>query len=125
MDPLVPVTIIVYMPPVVVAVVVTVRVEVTADVPVMSGVGGLRAQVAGLTAPDGPVTEQASATLPVNPLDGVRVIVEVLPVVAPPSNDKVVGLASMLKVGVGAAVTLAVTVVLAVTLPDVPVTLIE
>jgi hypothetical protein len=45
---------------------------------------GARLQVTGLEALDGDVvTAQVSATVPVNELDGVTVIVEVLPEVAP------------------------------------------
>jgi len=67
----------------VVAVELTVSVEVTAAVPVMlTGVG--RLQVMGLTAPVGAaVTAQLTATFPVNPLVGVTVMVEVFPLVAP------------------------------------------
>jgi hypothetical protein len=108
---------------VVVEAVITVRVEVTAPVPVISGEAGFRLQVAGLTAPEGPVTEQARATAPVNPLDGVSVMVEVLPLVAPASMLSAVGFTSRLNVGAGAAVTLTVTDVFTVILPLVPVTL--
>jgi hypothetical protein len=42
-----------------------------------------RPQVVALEAPEGAVTAQVSATVPVNELDGVTVMVAVLPVVAP------------------------------------------
>jgi hypothetical protein len=44
---------------------------------------GIKLQVMGLVAPDGPVTAQVRATLPVNPFVGVTEIVEVFPLVAP------------------------------------------
>ena len=106
----------------VVDVVLTVRVEVTVPEPETIAVTGLRVQVAGLVAPEGPVTAQASATLPVKPPDGATEIVEVLPVVAPPVRLRVVGDALRVKVGVATAVTVTVTVVVGVRLPDVPVT---
>jgi Zn-dependent protease len=58
-----------------------VTVDDPAVVPVML-TGVVAEQVAGLVAATG-VTAQVKATLPVNPLDGVRVIVAVLPEVAP------------------------------------------
>jgi hypothetical protein len=91
----------------VVAVVTTVRTEVTAVVPVTSGVVGFRLQVAGLVAPTGPVTAQVRGTLPVNPLDGVTETVDVFPVVAPAARLRVVGLALSAKLG--RAVTVTVT----------------
>jgi hypothetical protein len=45
--------------------------------------GEARVQVAGLVAPDGPVTAQARATAPLNVPSGVTVTVVVLAVVAP------------------------------------------
>ena len=65
------------------AVLPTVKIAVAAAVPVtLTGEGML--QVTGLIAPDGTVvTAQLRLTLPVNPFDGVTLIVEVLPVVAP------------------------------------------
>jgi hypothetical protein len=45
--------------------------------------GEARLHVAGLVAPDGPVTAQVSPTAPVNPFEGETVIVDVLPVFAP------------------------------------------
>ena len=89
----------------VVVVVVTVRTEVTAVVLVTSTVVGFSAQVAGLVAPDGPVTAQASGTFPVKPLDGVT---EMVDVPAPPAvSASVVGLAVSTKVD--AVVTVTVT----------------
>jgi hypothetical protein len=65
-------------------VVVAVSAEVSAVVVLMVTEAGERLQVAGLAAPEGElVTEQVSATVPVNELAGVTVIVEVLPLVAP------------------------------------------
>ena len=97
-----------------VEVVVTVSTEVTAPVPDTAGVAGFKPQVAGLTAPAGPVTEQARFTLPVNPPAGVMVRVEVLPVVAPATRLSVVGAAERLKVGL----TTTLSVVVAVVDPD-------
>ena len=66
----------------VVAVEFAVRVAVTAPDVTLTEDGML--QVTGLAAPVGMVvTEQARLTAPVNPLAGVTVMVEVLPVVAP------------------------------------------
>ena len=45
--------------------------------------GEARLHVAGLVAPEGPITAQVSPTAPLNPFDGETVIVDVLPVVAP------------------------------------------
>jgi hypothetical protein len=63
--------------------VVAVSVAVIADVLLMSTEVGERLQVAGLAAPVGPLTVQLRSTVPVNELDGVTVMVEVLPEVAP------------------------------------------
>jgi hypothetical protein len=67
---------------VVVDVELAVSVAVTALVPVTLTDDGIE-QVTGLVAPLGGETEQLRPTLPVNPLEGVTLIVEVLPVVAP------------------------------------------
>ena len=99
-------------------VVATVKVEVTALEPEIIAVVGLRVQVAGLVAPEGPVTEQASATLPVKPPNGATEMTEVLPVVAPPVRLRVVGLA----LSVYGGLTVTVTEVFAVMVPEVPVT---
>ena len=64
------------------AVVETVRVDVFAVVSVMLTEAGDRLQVAGSLAAVG-VIAQVRATLPVNPSEGVTVMVEVLPLVAP------------------------------------------
>jgi hypothetical protein len=85
----------------VVAVVAIVRVEVTAAALVIVAEAGLRLQVAGLVAPDGPVTAHVNATVPVKPPDGVAVIVEVFPVVAPVLNVSVAGLLLRAKPAVG------------------------
>ena len=61
----------------------TVKVEVCAAVPAMVTEAGCRAQVAGLVAPEGPVTAHVRPTAPVRPATGVTVIVAVFPVVAP------------------------------------------
>jgi hypothetical protein len=65
-------------------VVLAVRVAVSAVEPLIATDVGERLHVTGLVAPDGDVvTAQVSATVPENELDGVTVIVEVLPEVAP------------------------------------------
>jgi hypothetical protein len=67
------------------AVVVTVSVAVCAAAPViLTGVVAPKLKVGGYTAPAGEeVMAAESTTLPVKPLAGVTVIVEVFPVVAP------------------------------------------
>jgi hypothetical protein len=69
----------------VVGVVVIVRIAVAAALPViLTGLVAPKLKVGGLAAPCGPdVTAAESVTLPVNPPAGVRVIVDVFPVVAP------------------------------------------
>ncbi len=63
---------------------VAVRVDVCGVVLPMETEVGERAHVVGLVAPVGElVIEQARETVPVKELDGVTVIVEVLPLVAP------------------------------------------
>jgi hypothetical protein len=64
-------------------VVATVRVSVIAAAPVMVTESDVKLHVAGLVAPVGPATAQVRLTAPVNPFDGVAVIVDVFPVVAP------------------------------------------
>jgi hypothetical protein len=82
--PEVPVTVISYVPVVVVDVVLAVSVAACAvELLIVTDVGE-RLQVTGLEALDGEVvTAQVSATVPENEPDGVTVIVEVLPEVAP------------------------------------------
>jgi len=63
--------------------VVAVIVEVCADELLIETEVGERLHVAGLDAPEGAVTEQESATVPVNELDGDTVMTAVLPLVAP------------------------------------------
>lgn len=62
--------------------VVTVRVAVAAVLPLML-TEVVTLQVAGFVAPEGPVTAQVSATVPVKPFEGVAVTADVLPVLAP------------------------------------------
>jgi hypothetical protein len=81
-DPDVPVTVTEYAPGVVAAAVVMVSVAVCAVVPLIVTEVGETAQVAGLVAAFD-VNAQVRLTAPVNPPDGVTVMVEVLPVVAP------------------------------------------
>ena len=61
-------------------VVATVRVSVIAAAPVMVTEFDMKLHVAGLVAPVGLATAQVRLTAPVNPFDGVTVIVDVLPV---------------------------------------------
>jgi hypothetical protein len=76
--PEVPVTVIWYAPAVVEEVVVALNAEVWAVVLLMVTEAGERLQVVGLVAPVGElVTEHVSATVPVNELAGVTVIVDV------------------------------------------------
>jgi hypothetical protein len=104
--------------------VVTVRVPVTAPVPVTSTVE-LTPHVAGLVGDVGVVvTAQVKLTLPVNPFDGVTVMVAASPVVAPAANASAPLLLSAIAGG-GGAVTVTLTGVLDVILPvaaSVPVT---
>ena len=85
--PEVPVTVMAYDPGVVVAVVTALSTEVSAPAPVMLTESGLRSavvQVSGFAAPAGAVvTAQVRFTTPVKLSEGVTVMVEVLPVVAP------------------------------------------
>lgn len=77
------VTVMAYAPVVVVVVEFAVSVAVCTPAPVMPTDDGML-QVTGLVAFVGAVvTEQLKATVPVKPLEGVTVIVDVLPVVAP------------------------------------------
>ena len=103
---------------------VTVRVPVTAPVPVTSTVE-LTPHVAGLVGDVGVVvTAQVKLTLPVNPFDGVTVMVAASPVVAPAANASAPLLLSAIAGG-GGAVTVTLTGVLDVILPvaaSVPVT---
>jgi hypothetical protein len=100
--------------------VLTVTVDVFAPVAIVTAGA---AHVAGLAAAVG-VTVQVRFTRPVNPFDGVTVIVAVSPVVAPATN--VIGpLFVSVIAGVGGAVTVTLTPVLEVSLPvatSVPVT---
>jgi hypothetical protein len=80
----VPVTVISYVPVVVVEVVVAVSVAVWAVVPLRVTEAGDRAHVTGLVALEGEVvTAQLRATVPLDEFVGVTVIVDVLPEVAP------------------------------------------
>jgi hypothetical protein len=63
---------------------------------------------------------QVIATAPVNPPDGVTVMVEVLPVVAPGLVKVMLPL--LVRAMLGGGVTVTVTVVVCVNAPEVPVT---
>ena len=91
-------------------------VEVIAVVPLMVTEVGERLQATPVPEPD---TAQVRGTLPVNPLPGVTEMVAVaeLPAVMEP----LLGLAVTAKVGVAAAVTITVRVVVGMSLPAVPV----
>lgn len=106
--------------PLVAAVVVTVRVAVCEAAPDTLTDPGVNAHVAGSFAPLGPATEQARATLPVKPPEGVTVIVDVLPVAAPAASVRLVGLALRAKVGAD-ALTVILTVAVSVMPPEVAV----
>jgi hypothetical protein len=85
MDPDLPVTFTTYAPAVVEVVVPMDNVEVTPAVPVIFTEVGEMLQLIGVVAPVGTVvTLHCSVTVPVNPFEGVAVIVDVSPVVAPP-----------------------------------------
>jgi len=108
---------------VVVAAVATVAVEVPAVAPVILTELGLKVTVGGLVAPEGPLTDAAKATLPVKPFEGVTVMTEVFPVVAPWANIRDAGLA--LRLMFGATVTVTLTGVVPMIFPvaaSVPVT---
>jgi len=109
-----PVTVALYDPGVVDAVVVTITVDVCAPVPVMSTVGPA-VQVAGLLAATG-VTAQVRSTTPVNPYDGVTVTVPESPVAAPATKLSAPLLVSAIAGG-GGAFTVAVTFVVELSLP--------
>lgn len=102
---------------VVAAVVFTVSVVVCAAVPVIVTDAGML-HVAGSLAAVGEM-EQARLTAPVNPFEGVSVIVDVLPVVAP--GAMVTAVPEIARPGAGAARTLMVSVVVAFTVPEIPV----
>jgi hypothetical protein len=88
----------------VVVVVVTVSVAVCAEIPEMVA-EGVTPQVAGLVAPVGAmVTAQERLTAPVNPLEGVTVIMDVLAVAALASTV-ILPLFASTKPGGGAAAT--------------------
>ena len=84
------------------AVVVTVSVEVTGVEDVISTVAGDRLQVAGSLAAVG-LMLQVSATLPVNPPEGVTLMVEVFPVLEP--RTTLTGVAEMVNPGMGLTTT--------------------
>jgi hypothetical protein len=104
---------------VVVDVVVTVTVALAGPAPV-TFTELVTPQVAGLTAPVGMVvTAQERLTVPVKPFVGLAEIDEVLPVVAPAAK---VMLPPLLRVKLGAGVTVTPTTVFCESEPDVPVT---
>jgi Zn-dependent protease len=101
----------------------TVRVPVTGPAVISAAAGGV--QVTGLVAPAGlVVTAQVRVMVPVNPFEGVAVIVAVLPVEASCAN--VMGpLLVNANVGTGVAVvTVTFTSEVSVIAPDLPVTVI-
>jgi len=119
MEPEIPVTVTGYAPAVVVEVVVTVSTSVQG---LPETEADARPQVAGLVAPVGPETEQVRPTAPVKPFTGATVIVDVLLEVAPGVRLNVTGLAERVKLGEPTAVTVAVTTVVCVMEPAIPVT---
>ena len=96
-------------------------VDVCAVAPLMVTEVGDRAQVAGLLAAVG-VIAQVRATAPVNPPEGVTLIVEVLPVLAPAATEMAPLLVRAKEPVDTAVVTVTFTVVVSVRLPDLPVT---
>jgi hypothetical protein len=104
---------------VVVAVVLTVNVEVSGVAPLMVTEVGLRTHVGTLVAPAGwVVSAQVSGTVPVKPLVGVTVMVAVFPLDAPWANETV---PLLLSVTLG-TLTATLTLVDSLMLPEVPVT---
>ena len=89
--------------------------EVCAAAPLIVSEGGERLHVTGSTANTG-VTEQLRLIVPVNPFAGVTVMVAVFPVVAP----RAIVIAEPLNENVGAAATVREMVVVAVSVPEVP-----
>jgi hypothetical protein len=122
-----PVTVTTYAPGVVAAIVATVSVTAFAPVPVTS-TDDPTPQFAGLVGLVGVVvTAQVRFTTPVNPFDGVTVIVAVSPVVAPAIKVSAPLFVSAIAGG-GGAVTVTTTVVLELSFPvaaSLPVTVIE
>lgn len=111
----VPLIVTTYVPGVVVDVEPIVNTACNAVVPVMLSDFGLSVQVIGLVEFDGAVvTVQARPTVPEYPPDGVTLIVEELPVVAPAAS--VMG-ALFDKVKLGVPITVTVLVVDSVTFP--------
>jgi hypothetical protein len=113
-DPETPVTVTEYVPMEVEEDVLTVNVAVTGPLPVTLGEDGLTVQVAG-EVPALEVKLQARSTTPVKPFDGVMVIVEVLPEVAP-ATTLMLPLFESAKVGTDEALTVKFTWVVAVML---------
>jgi hypothetical protein len=84
--------------------------EITVPVPVMSGEAGFRLQLAGLVAPLGAVTVHVRATTPVNPLDGLMMIAEVLPAMISGLMLRLFGIAVRVNPGGGRTVTVTLAV---------------
>jgi hypothetical protein len=106
--------------PLVAAVVLTVSVEVALPVPVTEAAGA--EQVGGSIALAGAlVTAHEKVTEPVKPPEGATVRVVVFPVVAPGASDRLVGLGERAKPG-GVALMVISTVAVAVTVPEVAIT---
>jgi len=100
------------------AVVKIVSVELCAPVPVIVTESGVNVHV-GVSLAAAGVTEHVRFTIPVNPFDGITVIVDEFPVVAPGSMLRVEFPPPTAKVG--AAFTASETVVVTVSDPEVPV----
>ena len=105
--------------PVVDAVVVTVSVVVAAVVPLTVAAGAEQAGES-LALAGAVVTAQVKLTAPVKPLAGVTVMVLVFPVVAPAASDRLVGPGVSENPG-GVALTVMLTVAVAVIAPEVAV----
>jgi hypothetical protein len=116
--PEVPVTVSVYAPVVVVLLVLMVSEAVAALVPVTLAEAAEQVGLLAVEAPVGAeVTAQPSATVPVNPFAGVAVIVEV-----PVAPGEVMVTAVPVSVNVGGGTTTTAIAVVAVRLPETPVT---
>lgn len=96
----------------------TVRVDVTAAVPVMEG--GADTEHIGKVPAMLEDTAQVSPTVPLNALVGVMVMEEVPDA---PGDVMLIGLPASVKPGTAAAVTRTVVLAVAVVLPEVPVML--
>jgi hypothetical protein len=94
--------------PLVAAVVVMVRVAVCAVVPVIVTAVGAKLHAAGSFAATG-VMVQPRLTVPIYPFDGVTVMIEVFPVVAPRATETDAGVPLTVKLGLTTGFTVRTT----------------